>query len=120
MERNDARDTFIILRSDHGLQGGPYPIDYSTQIEHMRPFTTIIAPAKHPSLSIEQFASNQDRLATGFDIYHSIRYLMSASISEEQKESKLLFDSGIPPWSYNLFRESIPLTRGCKEARIPT
>jgi hypothetical protein len=115
MERNDGRDTFIVLRSDHGLQGGPYPIDYSTQIEHMRPFTAIIAPAKHPSLSIEQFASNQDRLATGFDIYHSIRYLMSAF-----NKSKLLFDSGIPRWSYNLFRESIPLTRGCKEAKIPT
>lgn len=120
MERNDGRDTFIVLRSDHGLQGGPYPIDYSTQIEHMRPFTTILAPTKHPILSIEQFASNQDRLATGFDIYHSIRYLMSASISADQKESKLLFDSGIPRWSYNLFRESIPLTRGCKEAKIPT
>ncbi len=85
----------------------------------MHPFTAIIAPAKHPSLSIEQFASNQNRLATGFDIYHSIRYLMSASLNEEKEKSGLLFDYGIPRWSYNLLRQSIPLNRNCEMAKIP-
>jgi len=61
--KNDSRDTYIILRSDHGLQGerdnvaknmvfsfndshlvisslgGPNPIDFSTQVEHMHPWT---------------------------------------------------------------------------------
>mmetsp|Transcript_27789 Transcript_27789/g.47000 ORF Transcript_27789/g.47000 Transcript_27789/m.47000 type:complete len:563 (-) Transcript_27789:166-1854(-) len=119
MARNDSRDTFIILRSDHGLQGGPHPIDYATQIEHMHPFTAVIAPAKHPSLSIDTFALNQNRLATGFDIYHSMRYLMSASLNEDKDKSKLLFDYGIPRWSYNLLRQSIPLNRDCNKAKIP-
>ena len=120
MKRNDARDTYIIIRSDHGLQGGPYPIDYSTQIEHMNPFTAIIAPTSHPGFSIEHFASNQNRLATGFDLYHSMRYLMSPSLfGREREKSKLIFDAGIPPWSYNLLSQTIPRNRNCKEAKIP-
>jgi len=99
--------------------GGPHPIDYATQIEHMHPFTAVIAPAKHPSLSIDTFALNQNRLATGFDIYHSMRYLMSASLNEDKDKSKLLFDYGIPRWSYNLLRQSIPLYRDCNKAKIP-
>ena len=120
MARNDARDTYIVLRSDHGLQGGPYPIDYSTQIEHMHPWTAIIAPANHQSLSREAFAANQNKLATGFDMYHSIRYLMSPSLVQKtDSKNSLLFDAGIPRWSHNLFHEVIP-SRNCKDAKIPT
>eukprot|EP00571_Detonula_confervacea_P000538 CAMPEP_0172318456 /NCGR_PEP_ID=MMETSP1058-20130122/34927_1 /TAXON_ID=83371 /ORGANISM="Detonula confervacea, Strain CCMP 353" /LENGTH=1694 /DNA_ID=CAMNT_0013033295 /DNA_START=295 /DNA_END=5379 /DNA_ORIENTATION=+ len=115
MARNDSRDTYVVLRSDHGLQGGPYPIDYATQIEHMHPWTAIIAPAYHPSLSTGPFSSNQNMLVTGFDIYHSIRYLMSPN----KKQNSLLFDAGIPRWSYNLFQQKIPSGRNCQDAKIP-
>ncbi|KAL7552327.1 hypothetical protein ACHAWF_015555 [Thalassiosira exigua] len=99
---------------------GPYPIDYSTQIEHMNPWTAIIAPQNHQSFSIEPFSSNQNRLVTGFDIYQSIRYLMSPSLAKQKNEQRVpLFDAGIPQWSYNLFQESIPLSRNCQEAKIP-
>ena len=115
MSRKDSRDTYIVLRSDHGLQGGPYPIDYATQIEHMHPWTAVIAPANDQSLSIEHFSSNQDRLVTGFDIYNSIRYLMSP----DNNQKSHMADAGVPSWSYNLFEQAIPLTRNCRDSKIP-
>ena len=115
MARDDPRDTVIILRSDHGLQGGPTPIEYSSQIEHMHPLTAIITPARHQSISISSLASNQNRLATGFDLYHSLRYLMSPDITKKSS----LFEAGIPWWSYNLFQQTIPSDRSCSDAKIP-
>lgn len=139
MSLKGDRPTYIILRSDHGLQGefvcgvddsmfhhphnccviclylgGPFPVDQSTQIEHMHPWTAIIAPVSHiqTSQSIDTIASNQDKLVTGFDLYHSIRYLMSPFKDKNKAE-------GLPPWSYNLLTQSIPNSRNCKDARIP-
>eukprot|EP00956_Cyclotella_meneghiniana_P022772 scaffold43433_cov74-Cyclotella_meneghiniana.AAC.6 len=114
MSLKEDRPTYIILRSDHGLQGGPFPVDYSTQIEHMNPWTAIIAPVRHihTSQSMDTIASNQDKLVTGFDLYHSIRHLMKPF----KDRSKAV---GIPTWSYNLLTESIPSKRNCKDARIP-
>ena len=80
----------------------------------MHPWTSIIGPADHDSLSIEQFASNQDKLITGFDLYHSIRYLMTPS-----KNKSVLLDGGIPPWSHNVFKQPIPVNRNCRDAKIP-
>ena len=120
MAMSDNRKTFIILRSDHGLQGGPYPIDYATQIEHMQPWTAIISPASHQSLSIGPFSSNQNNLVTGFDIYHSLRYLMSPLLTGgNYEQGSALFSAGIPPWSYNLFHHVIPQSRNCRDAKIP-
>lgn len=108
MSRNDERPTVIIMRSDHGLQGGPYPVDYSTQIEHMHPWTAIIVP-ELAGLSVESLATNQDRLVTGFDIYNSMRSIMDPASMPQ-----------LPPWSYNLFRDKIPSGRNCIDARIPS
>jgi len=86
----------------------------------MHPWTAIIAPANHQILSLETFSSNQNRLTTGFDMYHSIRYLMSPSLVKgNDKQNSLLFDSGIPPWSHNLFQQMIPPNRNCRDAKIP-
>jgi hypothetical protein len=113
VQKENDRPTYIVLRSDHGLQGGPYPIDYSTQIEHMNPWTAIISPAQDLSSEIlSNLAWNQGRLVTGFDLYHSIRYLMTPF--KDKNEA-----AGIPPWSYNIFQESIPAKRNCKTAKIP-
>ena len=80
----------------------------------MNPWTAIIAPVRHihTSQSIDTIASNQDKLVTGFDLYHSIRHLMKPF----KDRSKAV---GIPTWSYNLLTESIPSKRNCKDARIP-
>jgi len=121
MDSNEEKETFIFLRSDHGLQGGPFPIEYSTQIEHMHPWTAIITPSEHHTIDLAAFSSNQHRLITGFDIYHTLRYLMSPRIAnnDERKDFGVLFNEGIPPWSFNIFRDSISTTRNCIDAKIP-
>lgn len=108
----------VLLISLLLYQGGPYPVDFATQIEHMHPWTAIIAPAKLQTLSIGPFSSNQKRLTTGFDIYHTIRSLMSP-VAKGNGHNSLFFDSGIPRWSYNLFQQTIPSTRNCQDAKIP-
>lgn len=77
----------------------------------MHPWTTILAPADLAHLSIESLASNQDRLVTGFDIYNSMRSIMS------QETTDLI---GIPPWSYDLLQDIIPSERSCVDAKIPS
>merc|ERR1712176_297423 len=107
LKRPDAKNTIIVLRSDHGLQGGPAPIDYSAQIEHMNPWNNIIIP-KHLIGNIQHLSSNQLKLVTGFDLYRTL------------KECILFNKHGIPEWSYNLFTNTIPEYRSCEDARIPT
>merc|ERR1712151_1203911 len=58
LQRPDAQNTIIVLRSDHGLQGGPAPIDFSFQVEHMRPFNNLIVPEKFHGLSLDILFSN--------------------------------------------------------------
>ena len=82
----------------------------------MHPWTAIIAPVKHPSISTSAFSSNQNRLVTGFDIYHSLRYLMSP---RKSKQGALVFGAGIPNWSYNIFQHSVSTERSCSDAKIP-
>lgn len=56
-------------------------------------------------------ALNQDRLATGFDLYHSLRRLMASSNSAN--------DPPIPSWSFDLFKAEIPNDRTCRDAKVP-
>ncbi len=37
----------------------------------------------------------------------------------ERKDINVLFNAGIPPWSFNIFRDSIPTSRNCTDAKIP-
>lgn len=113
--RQDARETLIVLRSDHGLQGGPWPIDYSVQIEHMRPWTTLLFPRSYKHVDKHVLAINQERLTTGFDIYNTLRFAMTPS---DESASPLL-DAGIPRWSFNLFKQEVPRSRTCFDAKIP-
>jgi len=101
-------NTIIVVRADHGLQGGPTTIEYSVQVEHREPWTQIIIPEKLAGDSLRVLTTNQERLATGYDLYHTFRELMS---SEDV--------APLPDWSYNLFRQEIPNDRSCKDAKIP-
>ena len=113
--REDARETLIVLRSDHGLQGGPWPIDYSVQIEHMRPLTTLLFPSSYKHIDKTVLAINQERLTTGFDIYNTIRFAMAPS----DKSDFSPLDAGIPRWSFNLIKQEIPKSRTCSDAKVP-
>lgn len=104
-------NTIIVLRGDHGLQGGPTSVDYSVQIEQMAPWTEVLVPRK--LLTGEEQAiltSNQDKLTTGFDLY--------ATLSRLIQQRKGPADT-TPPWAIDLTQQAIAPTRLCREARIP-
>lgn len=110
--RQDASSTVIILRSDHGLQDGPSIADFSTQVEHSRPWTEIIVPESLFGISLEALKTNQERMASGFDIYKTLRGLMST----RSENAKL---PAIPSWSINLLTTEIPEHRTCAKGKIP-
>jgi hypothetical protein len=102
--RSDARETIVIVRSDHGFQGHiSAVVDYSTQIEHRRPWTEIIVPDWIP---IGQLVANRDRMATPYDLYATLRHIMTG-------------DKGLCERCYDLLNEEIPPRRSCKDARVP-
>ena len=110
--RPDASNTIIILRSDHGLQDGPSTADFSSQVEHARPWTEVIVPESLSGISLEALKNNQERMASGFDIYRTLRDLMST----RSENAKL---PTIPSWSINLLTTEIPEHRTCAEGKIP-
>ena len=111
LSRSDADNTIIILRTDHGLQGGPTTVEYSVQVEHREPWTEIIFPEGFGGLSLDAIEHNQNTLATGYDLYNTLRKLMEHSSREEK--------APIPDWSFDLLNEKIPMDRSCNEAKIP-
>lgn len=111
LARNDAKDTIIIVRSDHGLQGGPTTVDYATQIEALRPWNEMIVPQDLPLLSLETLVENQGRLVTASDLYRTVAEVMTA------QEPVLMPEPST--WTINIFNTSIPLDRTCQDAKVP-
>jgi len=116
--RKDAEDTIIVLRSDHGLQGGPSPIDFSFQVEHMHPFNNLIVPEKNRNLSVEALLSNEKELVTGFDLYKTLRLIIDPRIATEDVN---MHDQPVTlkDWSYDLINDKVPSDRTCEDAKIP-
>jgi hypothetical protein len=104
----EFENTIVVVRADHGLQGGPSTVDYSMQLEHREPWTQVVIPIALAGESLPVLAENQDRLATGYDLYHSLRGTMSS-----------MDVAPIPDWSYNFFDSIIPKERSCEKAKIP-
>jgi hypothetical protein len=106
LQRADANETIIIVRSDHGFQGSDMmPVDYSTQIEHARPWTEIIVPDRYP---VDKLFANRDKAVTSYDLYRTIRDLMSSSSDQYGLD-----------WAHNILTEDVPSQRTCQQARIP-
>jgi hypothetical protein len=115
--REDFSNTAIILRADHGLQGGPATLDYSLQVEHRDPWTQIIVPKNLQGVSLESLFANQNKLATGFDLYRTLRELMAFGKDESSAQSSS--EAAIPEWSFNLLKTVVPDDRTCTDAKIP-
>jgi hypothetical protein len=112
--RHDFSNTVIVLRADHRLQGGPATLEYSLQVEHRDPWTQIILPKKMEGrVSLEALFENQNKLATGFDLYRTIRELMGSG------KTTSISEPAIPDWSLNLLQTVIPNGRTCRDAKIP-
>ncbi|KAL3907010.1 MAG: hypothetical protein SGILL_009046, partial [Bacillariaceae sp.] len=112
LSRQDAHGTAIILRSDHGLQRGPMAMEYSLQTEHRRPWTEILVP-ENLIASKEALFENQNRMTTGFDLYKTMRSLLSRSKGQQD-------DDGVPHWSFDLLSDKIPINRTCADAKVDT
>jgi hypothetical protein len=116
LAREDAKNTIIIVRSDHGLQSGPLTMDYSTQVEHTRPWTEMLVPESLPGLSKEALFQNQNRLSSGFDLYRTLRALTTATTTGVTEPAA--FSPVVPDWSFNLLATPIPKSRSCRDARL--
>jgi hypothetical protein len=113
-ERGSLSDTIIILRSNSGLHDGPTTLEYSVQVEHRDQWTQIVFPQMANWVSTQAAVDNQDRLATGFDLYRTIRDLMRGTGVDEATP-----EPAIPGWSYNILNSAIPTGRTCVDAKIP-
>ena len=113
LSRQDVERTVIIIRSDHGLQRGPMAMDFSLQTEHRRPWTEILVPEDLVA-SKEALFVNQHRMTTGFDLYHTMRSIISRSNKAQQGKD----NEGVPHWSFDLLSETVPLTRTCEDAKV--
>merc|ERR1712038_513338 len=108
----------IVLRSDHGVQGGPPPIDFSAQVEHLNPFNTLIVPEKFQNVGLENLFANQDKLVTGYDLYNTLRSVVAPrEMGEPLKSFNKKRYAGIPSWSYDLLSEKVPQDRSCEDAK---
>lgn len=111
LSRTDSQNTVIIIRSDHGLQKGPMSMDYSIQVEHRHPWTEILVP-QNLVVSKRALYNNQARMLTGFDLYRTMRFLLSGQTANRN------LDGGIPDWAFNILAEEISQNRTCKEAKL--
>lgn len=105
-------NTVVVVRSDHGLQGGPAALEYSTQQEHAHPWSNVLFHESFNDISIDALVTNQDRLVTGYDLYKTLIGLIDGSFPSSDRYP-------VPTWSYNLFHEVVPPNRTCDEAKIP-
>lgn len=111
LSRTDSQRTVIILRSDHGLQKGPMAMDYSIQVEHRKPWTEVLVP-QNLVVSKRALFNNQARMLTGFDLYKTMRYLMSDRTNSTNVGER------IPNWSFDILAEEISQNRTCEDARV--
>ena len=110
LSRPDTSNTIVFLRADHGLQGGLTTTDYSIQQEALRPWTELIVPKTLEGMSLDILFNNQQQLATGFDIYHTITESIVGGVES--------LAPPIPKWSLHLWKTAIPPSRTCAEAGV--
>lgn len=111
LKRRDAENTIIIVRSDHGLQGGMTKMDYATQIEALRPWNEIIVPRNLAHVSLETLLQNQDQLVTAADLYRMLAETIST------KQPQLMPQPST--WTINFLKTNIPHDRTCEDAKVP-
>ena len=135
---NATRNTFIILRSDHGLQDGPTRVDYSTQIEALRPWTEILVPKDLKAVSLATLFGNQQRLVTSADLYRTLTTLITSQddegmtlclfvLCQRRTAHLLLLQCPLPnlkakikhsDWTINVLKDTIPPNRTCEDAKV--
>jgi len=85
-------------------------MDFSLQVEHRHPWTEILVP-EDLVLSKSALFNNQARMLTGFDLYRTIRSLLSDRNAASSEH-------GIPNWSFDILAKEISKNRTCEEAKV--
>jgi hypothetical protein len=106
LNHSSAKNTIILVRSDHGLQGGnAATVDYSTQLEHRRPWNTIVVPKRFYTRNLH---INSGKAITPYDLYATLKELITMKKYEHR-----------PAWQFNILHDEIPSSTMCKKRKIP-
>mmetsp|Transcript_29144 Transcript_29144/g.57921 ORF Transcript_29144/g.57921 Transcript_29144/m.57921 type:complete len:279 (-) Transcript_29144:1255-2091(-) len=95
-----GRDTVVVVRSDHGRQGGPARREHAAQAEHV-----LVVPGRVPTTVVRRNADAA--LVTGFDLHRTLVGVVTGA------------GGGGTPWSVDLLRAEVPQNRTCAEAGVP-
>ena len=109
-------NTIFCVVADHGIHASPINIFFAGEFEHRNPVFEMIVPKsflqKHSNVET-YLKHNTNAIITHFDFYKSIASLanvqtwnLSNKKATEQKK-------------YNIFMDTIPVTRTCQKAGIP-
>ena len=70
----------------------------------------IVPKSLFPETSLDCLWSNQERLATGYDLYRTLAGVLAGSETELVPDYK--------SWMFNLLEDNIPEERSCSDAKI--
>ena len=107
----EGQDTVVVLKSDHGLQGGPYVADQVLQYEQKSPMLHILYPQAR-SADWSAAMQNSDKLVSAFDLHKTL-----ANVIAGRTAASAVASNG-PRWAYSLAAERIPASRTCEDAGI--
>ena len=87
----------------------------------MRPFNNLIVPERFHDLSLRNLFTNQNKLVTGYDLYNTLRSLLTPKLKNGSNaiKNEKNFLNGVPEWSLNLLKENVPDDRTCEDAKVP-
>ncbi|XP_050081796.1 uncharacterized protein LOC126569042 [Anopheles aquasalis] len=116
--------TVLILMSDHGIRWGSFRNTYQGMMEERQPFLTFVLPpwfqARYPT-AYRNLRQNRLRLTTHFDLYETLKDIVSPSPSLEtsaiRDRAVELIESKPTPRGISLFLP-VPVTRSCEDAGI--
>ena len=116
-----GRDTVVVLRSDHGLQSGPWAFEFSQQWEHKQPMLHLLLPYAVATPEVRaRLADNSARLVTSFDLYNTLMGILTSSAPATTRGggSSEVPLKGPIPWAYNLLTQHVPENRSCSSAGV--
>ncbi|XP_028406354.1 uncharacterized protein LOC114528834 isoform X2 [Dendronephthya gigantea] len=103
-------NTMFILMGDHGVRWGSVRETIQGKLEERMPFFSIAFPrwfkSKFPKID-ENLRTNVNRLTTWYDVYATLRHMLSyPDLPKDIKHGQSLFTE-------------IPISRTCKDAFVP-
>ena len=107
-------DTLILLRGDHGQQGGQERIEFDMQVEHRLPYGRLLVPSRLvPNVSLLRI--NAKRLISPLDLHATLLAALLRGSGRAAQPAGADLDSE----PIDLLQVEVPALRTCRQARIP-